>query len=284
MNNSNVAHAWTHQNKDEAKGSSFYFRGRVIYSYGPHFPIARIVSREGKPDVVLFTSYSYSNTTAKHKNHVSSAIFQPCFTVPDVTGNNHAENISYYLDRINEARERALRARSHADFLRDSAITYAEEVQAYVKYFVPILPADIALKYQNIMKLHKTGDLFSKEENAAIQNRINAAREAKLKETKRRNAAALIEVGRWQSGEIDSLPWGNRPQFDYLRINGDKVETTRGADVPLEAGRIAAALLKAGRLAVGQKIGQYRVSEVKKDHVVIGCHKIENKEIERVFN
>ena len=38
---------WANQARDGAKGSSFYFNGDTIYSYGPHFPIARHVERKG---------------------------------------------------------------------------------------------------------------------------------------------------------------------------------------------------------------------------------------------
>ena len=40
----------------EGRGSHFYFEENVIYSYGPHFPIARIVSLPAGGEGVLFTS------------------------------------------------------------------------------------------------------------------------------------------------------------------------------------------------------------------------------------
>ena len=51
---------------------SLYFIGDTIYSYGYHFPIARII--QGNNPTVLFTTRKYSVTTAKHKNDVMRAL------------------------------------------------------------------------------------------------------------------------------------------------------------------------------------------------------------------
>lgn len=71
MNNRNVVHAWAHQHEARATGSNFYFVGDTIYSYGPHFPIARIDVDRG---IVWFTTRGYSNTTAKHTSLARQAI------------------------------------------------------------------------------------------------------------------------------------------------------------------------------------------------------------------
>ena len=65
MNNTQVAHEWASQRRFNGLGSTIYFEDGVIYSYGPHSPIARIVPSPSGP-VVLFTTKSYSATTARH--------------------------------------------------------------------------------------------------------------------------------------------------------------------------------------------------------------------------
>src|SRR5579871_264701 len=74
MKNREIAHQWAHGASESGHGSHFYFEGAVIYSYGAHFPIARLFehSRTGK-QCVLFTSRGYSSSTARHKSYVSSA-------------------------------------------------------------------------------------------------------------------------------------------------------------------------------------------------------------------
>lgn len=65
MNNKQVAQAWASQERASGRGSNLYFESGVIYSYGKHFPIARIVPGPDEP-VVLFTTKSYSAITARH--------------------------------------------------------------------------------------------------------------------------------------------------------------------------------------------------------------------------
>lgn len=74
-----VAHLWAAQGQPRARnaGDTFYFEGDTIYSYGRHFPIARIVT-EGTGHkyrkTVFMTLGEYSITTAKHKAIVRSAV------------------------------------------------------------------------------------------------------------------------------------------------------------------------------------------------------------------
>jgi hypothetical protein len=68
-----VARMWIEQSQDHARNrtGSFYFNGKTIYSYGGHFPIAKI---DNENRVIFFTRKDYSNTTSKHKSIVSSII------------------------------------------------------------------------------------------------------------------------------------------------------------------------------------------------------------------
>lgn len=87
----NLAHVWAQQNVGYGKSADgrMSFEGATIYSYGYHFPIARFVERKGRK-CVLFTTQSYSVSTAKHIGHVRSALrglAVPVFKVHDVRDN-----------------------------------------------------------------------------------------------------------------------------------------------------------------------------------------------------
>lgn len=74
-----VAHLWAHKAQDSARDSSgsFFFTGSVIYSYGAHFAIAKILGDECGPALsgrVLWNTDTHSNTTAKHKSIVWRAL------------------------------------------------------------------------------------------------------------------------------------------------------------------------------------------------------------------
>ena len=93
-----VAHLWANRTQDYARnpGHNFYFSGETIYSYGSHFPIARHVeSKRGR--AVLFTTRSYSATTAGHKCTVAGACRHlTVFHVADVTGSDCRKQFAEY--------------------------------------------------------------------------------------------------------------------------------------------------------------------------------------------
>ncbi len=100
-----VAHLWANQSQDEARESGYrmYFEGKIIYSYGSHFPIARIVDG----NTILFTSREYSSTTSNHKHTVRCAIDRSrymVFTVDNVLADykaTHKENYNKLLNEYN---------------------------------------------------------------------------------------------------------------------------------------------------------------------------------------
>ncbi len=96
-----VAHLWANKSQDSAResGGRFYFVGDTIYSYGSHFPIARHVAHKGKA-AVLFTTRSYSATTAGHKCMVEGACRHlTVFHVADLYG-DHRKQVADYRSRF----------------------------------------------------------------------------------------------------------------------------------------------------------------------------------------
>lgn len=132
-----VARLWAAQAQDEArnKRGSFYFTGLTIYSYGSHFPIATIVTRK-KQRAVLFTTSSYSTTTAKHKREARGAALRggmPVFTVPDING-SHLLNRRHYLSQIKDLSLKAARQTKYSWHYQDLIHT-VKEANDYAAFF-----------------------------------------------------------------------------------------------------------------------------------------------------
>jgi len=76
MNNKQLAEEFVSDNiprkmgRGVLNGSHMFIDGRAIYSYGYHFPIA--VKLEG--DIFIFNKDKYSNSTARQKNNIKTAI------------------------------------------------------------------------------------------------------------------------------------------------------------------------------------------------------------------
>ena len=118
---------------------------------------------------------------------------------------------------------------------------------------------------------------------------------AKLDQQKEKRKAAAREkkllresqetISKWLAGERVSIPYHIRDV--YLRANGDEMETSKGARVPLDSARLAY------RFAVSKRecgwhrngeqcpIGQFQIDEIRSDYVIAGCHKVSWDEIDR---
>ena len=69
QSNQKLVHAFATFQSYEGRANNMFFKGSTIYSYGEHFPIATRVD-----EFTFFNLNGYSNTTAKHKSLVRSAI------------------------------------------------------------------------------------------------------------------------------------------------------------------------------------------------------------------
>lgn len=83
FNNAQTAHVWAQQTQDQGRSTNgnLFFRGKVIYSYGHHFPLAMFVPEY---DIVLVNSDSYSVSTSKHQGYVRQTIKLGHFQIDEI--------------------------------------------------------------------------------------------------------------------------------------------------------------------------------------------------------
>lgn len=87
-------------------GRNFYFNGESIYSYGPHFMIARKSTNKNGDTAILLTTRGYSNTTAKHIANVTDAVMYSEINVIKCAypnENRHMENFNDWRSHLIEA-------------------------------------------------------------------------------------------------------------------------------------------------------------------------------------
>jgi enoyl-CoA hydratase/carnithine racemase len=308
MNNTNVAHLWAAQSRNAARGSNFYFEGPVIYSYGPHFPIAHMMP-EGvyanvgaapgpfrTMHVCLFTTDTYSNATAKHLNYARHAIPDNVyiFNVPDVLAEEadaHARNVADMLTRRDAAIVKASRARSNAAWLLDVAETLAHGARVYAQTFnlpAPVIePVTPALLAEAKAKADKASKERAKE---------SAARKAERAErTRLESLDYAAKEAAWLSGAAVTLPY-RAGAVTLLRVKGGMIETSRGASVPVS---VAPGLWQAAcncrrkgealqsvsteRGSGFASVGDFTLREIRADGgLVVGCHVLEFSELARI--
>ncbi len=282
-NASEVAHVWAQRSQDEGRSSNCFFEGDTIYSYGRHFPIARFIERNNEV-AVLFTTRTYSVTTAKHLGFVRDALRgldYPVFDVPAPTDSPREEEIlSYYQRNINRCVQLAGKARKLGDHHLATAQDYFNRYTEIAEFFgfkkqielnaATIADAKAAVKRQNELKKAAAAKAEFELANTEIIN------------------AQLIQIWRECGEPPTGVVWqGPRVQRTLLRVKGDEIETSRGAFVPLKQAvrlwPIIRNCREKGNAASQGKIGHYQITGIdKQGNATIGCHFIEYREFEMI--
>jgi hypothetical protein len=259
-NISDIAHLWANQQQDSARNSAhnFYFNGNTIYSYGGHFPIAKHVELNGN-DCILFTEKSYSNTTAKHISVVRQAANHLnliyCLS-PNAT---HEENFKHWLINAEYVAKNLIKAKKPEKYLNE--ISYiATKVNKYATFFSLEIPETL----QAILNIGNKAQYLSYADKKAEYLKAEEIRKAK--EAKKAHAKALKE---WLQGKTHRLYV--RDNFDYLRVNGENLETTQGVKIPIDIAKRIYSNLVNGTLTTGSKILSYEVASIDKN-LQVGCH------------
>ena len=261
-----VAHLWANRHQDEARtsGGNFYFNGDIIYSYGSHFPIARIM----EDGTVMFTLRTYSNTTAKHIGVANMACrhrdkIYCCHinTYRDVSGWDHKSNFDAWQRDIEGNLKSLARARKPEKYI-GTIQGIQEDVKRYADYFGVEISLELQELYKDLTYNGYTKYAKERAERAAIY--------AKEQASKRKKAQAK-KIRDWLGGETSHayLKGG----YDFLRVNAKgRVETTQAVEIPYEIAKAFHKLIKTNKVVVGDSLLNFRVDEIG-SVIKIGCHR-----------
>jgi hypothetical protein len=326
---SEIVHLWAHQTQDEAMtdivrdrgGWASYipygqrrasFKGTAFKSYDT--VIARVVKTRDGERAYLITDHTYSVTTTQHQREVRSAIPSGAkkFVVPvDVNGHyahpsvseDHEENLFLFNEEVKGLVEESKKAR-----LPKSRCLMVEAWQLHLQaktYFdtfdcgagtVDDFPYSDGMMAETVAA--HNADLERRE--AARIERYRARREAEraaweaaapLRAAKEREEAekraAEIEV--WRNGGPRGYNWYSLPTM--LRVKDGVVETSRGANFPIDHAKRGLALVRSV-IQRGEEwhtnghtchLGPYKIDRITSDGTVYaGCHEVRWEEIERI--
>ena len=263
-----VAHLFANQLQSEARTQTknFYFYGNSIYSYGSHFCIAKFVDNE----TLLFTERSYSNTTAKHINHVWNATSHIKKIHCANPIGSHDENFNYWLIEAENNIDKLKNARKPEKYL--SELNHIKDkVNEYAQYFGISTP----LTLENALSITDKAETI-----AYLDSKAEAiAKEKKQKETELKKEHAK-NLKKWKKFEIGSLY--QRNGFDYLRKDSENFQTSQGVKIPIAIGLRFYNNIVNKTIKVGDKFLDYTINEVNDKLIKIGCHTITLKEINTI--
>ena len=276
-----VCHAWAHQTGRQRKGFNIFYEGDTIYSYGHHFPIARIVDVKGQK-IVLFTTDGRSVSTAKHKTFAARAVSH-LETIPavSITNNNHGLNHDAAIKTAQQCCAKAKRARIHGDMHLEDARLAIHNANRLNELF-DLGRAPITFESLGVTL-------------ADLEARLAAAREV---ETRRRAQEERDRFIRQEESRAAWLAGANNHFYGtdahggaLLRVKDDVLQTSMGAGVPLAHAVRAFRFIKLVRErgtewnANGHalRVGLFTASAIDADGTLrIGCHVIHWPEICRV--
>jgi hypothetical protein len=286
FSNHEIPHLWAHQTQSEARNAknSFYFDGDTIYSYGSHFPIARIVTNERGDRAILVTNRSYSVTTSRHVSRVRAAIPSSTrkFFVRDPSEQPSATFKREFPTDIRAALERAATANKRN---RPKHLATATEVHARALEFAEFFGLD-ASTLPAIPDTEDVARVVSEWQAAELVAREKREAEYKRQQS-RETAKQLRQFRNGDSRVYVRMPYGSAA----LRIDGDEVVTSLGARFPISHARKGLYLIRAVMLkgeewrANGHTIhlGHYTIDRIEANGTVhAGCHVVTFAEISRI--
>lgn len=264
----NVAHLFANQLQSEARTqtNNFYFYDKNIYSYGSHFCIAKFVDA----NTLLFTERGYSNTTAKHINHVWNATSHIKKIHCAYPTGSHEQNFNYWLIEAENNISKLKYARKPEKYL--SELNHIKDkVNEYAQYF----GIDTPLTLENALKITDKAEIIAYLETK--QKTIDAEKKRKEAEAKKEHKTQLKK---WKAFEIYSLY--QRNGFDYLRKDSENFQTSQGVKIPIAIGLRFYNNIINKTIKAGDKFLDYTINEVNDKLIKIGCHTITLKEINTI--
>lgn len=261
FSNSELAHTYANQSQQFGRNSngSFYFEGKTIYSYGGHFPIAKIVTNEKGLECMLFTYRTYSNTTAKQISIVRSATRQYKKIYCHTPNGTHSSNFASWLQLSEHQAEKLQKAKKPELYLNELS-RLNSEVNEYAQFFNLEIPATLTAVLSIKDKSENLEYMSKKAELIKIQN-AKKQKEDKIKYKEQFKKWLNFETSRIYSGL----------NLDFLRVNNNRVETTQAVQIPMEIAKRLHNKIKTNTLQVGETILNYKVNEVG-NIIKIGCH------------
>jgi hypothetical protein len=317
--NREIPHKWAHATQPHARGSNLSFQGDTLYSYST--PIAKIYPKRDGVPLVLMSERTYSVTTARHLGYAYGAVSHlPVVTVPryilgeshrgHYRGNgdarkDHTDNLEFLNVALVNCGKKAMRRtkENRVQWDAENAERAHKQLAAYMVYFkirrkMPPMPG-FAAAFERARKIENPDPAsLDKRERAAAQR-------AQAKYATRRLAEIARELrGRDYSDMAYRSDWRLNGAFGaaagyyhhgatgpcMLRVQGDEIETSLGARIPLAAAPMVWNLVQR---AIGQggfepshalgrlKIGDYPLDRIDADGTLhAGCHAIPYSELE----
>jgi hypothetical protein len=247
----------------------------TIYSYGPHFPMARHLV-EG---VVAITTRNSTPTTNGQMQGVRQAVNHLRRIYVHAVNESASSQKKVTEDEITELLGKSERARVNKDMYMSQATSLAADFNEYAKI----------MKERVRIPMDRFGDwatlMGGRDER---ERRVERARD------KARDLELVKQRDEWRTGKNCYVPGSIMLRLSWdgdFRANEKMtrhVETSAGAEIPLDDAKrlwpvIQRCMAGDKDYEVGMGLGSYRLTKVRTNgSIVVGCHDIAYSEIEGI--
>jgi len=290
---SELPHVFARQSQSEGRtsGRNFFFYRSTIYSYGYHFPIATFLD----DGTVLFTTRSYSNTTAKHISLVRYALNHKKLIYVNNPNSSAMENVISFSEELkaefdiieNTRRRQHTRdaAKANVDHIIKTATAYCVAMDTTLEKQIKLLTKSVNAEHLIASSLFKKAMDAGYDHTKFMVKLDKKITAAQKKADKERKIKAQENLEKWLSGNYNTYHLDRKytPLMLRKRVIDEEnvvVETTMGASVKLKSAKILYDLIKSGRDIKGHVIDHYTVIGIN-GSLKIGCHEIPTEEVNR---
>lgn len=264
--NSEIVHVFNEQNQNEGRTSngSMYFYNDKIYSYGSHYLLGEFLDN----NTILINDKGYSNSTSKHISLVTSSTRdkkQYFITKTDYKIVN--QNIKEYLNKLVKARKTKEFYLSQIDSTLKMYFDYIEYTKQKTKF--------------NTYKEHRETLRIANKFYNDFDNLKETIKEANLKASIKAKKEIVKKLKDWKNNKINWF--SNKTNFDYLRINGENIETSQNVKISISEAKRVLKLIEAKKV-IGEKIDNRFVVTSFNNFLKVGCHNISLNEINYIKN
>lgn len=287
---SQVFHLWANQSQDGARQGGrltrAFFDGSSAYSYGFHYKVGEIVTYNGIK-LGIVNNAGYSSTTGKHIYEAYGALadlmprmYSKVFftsgtthkpTVRDALVEQQSDIIDSIMNTFNQIKFGAYSPSPAKEYANDQFSGIPEFNDLCKLLGHPELMLTVPQDFKDVVQEY-------------IQHRMNRAIELRSPEAEAKREAARVRkqaleavknaasVEAWKAGgPTNNYIRTMRPMA--IRVQGNTVYTSAGAQVPLMAALTLLKAIEKGKAEAGMPVGSFTFNGVEKDGTVrLGCH------------
>jgi hypothetical protein len=284
-NPSDVLHLWANQSQTDARSKTAYFNGVSCYSYGSHYELGRLVQYKGQT-VALVNARGYSHTTSKHISFAWGAVSHMLRIKHDGTAWDVRAALVQTQGKLVDELMGLFSQRSFWSLynpFEENDYGMEGSIREFNKLCLQLGHAELTLDTTNEFKALVKAHISKCVARQAELKNIKASPEYHAKMQAKALAKNAADIQRWRLGGIATNGVRSiRPML--LRIQGDNVNTSSGATVPLSEALRLLRTVESGIAKDGDSVGSYTFNRSNSDGTVtIGCHTIAIDEAKAVL-